>query len=58
MKRNVVIGSKEAALERTLKGFGRVGKSITGHISELLKIDIMGDRKYRILQSGRNGIHG
>ena len=45
---------KEAALERVLKSFGRVGKNITGHISEMLKIEISGDRKYRILQSGRN----
>ena len=49
-----VVNYKEAALERVLKGFGRAGKNITGHISELLKIEISGDRKYRILQSGRN----
>ena len=45
---------KEAALERLLKSFGRAGKNITGHISEMLKIEISGDRNYRILQSGRN----
>ena len=49
-----VVTYKEAALDRVLKGFGRASKNITGHISELLKIEISGDRKFRILQSGRN----
>ena len=49
-----VVTYKEAALERVLKGFGRASKNITGHISEMLKIEISGDREYRILQSGRN----
>ena len=45
---------KEAALQRMFKTFGRAGKNITGHIAEYLKIEISGDREYRILQSGRN----
>lgn len=49
-----VVNYKEAAIERFLKGIGRTGKNITGHITELLKIEISGDRQYRILQSGRN----
>ena len=49
-----VVNYKEAALERVFKGFGRAGKNIAGHITEMLKIEISGDRKYRVLQSGRN----
>ena len=48
-----VVNYKTAALDRLFKGFGRTGKNITGHINELLKIEISGDREYRILQSGR-----
>ncbi len=48
------VNYREAALERFLRGLGRTGKNITGHITELLKIEISGDRQYRILQSGRN----
>lgn len=48
-----VVNYKEAALERLFKGLGNAGKNITGHITEKLKIDVSGDRKYRILQSGR-----
>ena len=33
---------------------GQAGKNVQGHIAELLKIEISGDRQYRILQSGRN----
>ena len=49
-----VVNYKEAAIERFLKGIGRTGKNVAGHIQELLKIEISGDRQYRILQSGRN----
>lgn len=49
-----VVNYKEAAIERFLRGLGQAGKNITGHITELLKIEISGDRQYRILQSGRN----
>lgn len=49
-----VVNYKEAAIERFLKGIGQTGKNITGHITELLKIEVSGDRQYRILQSGRN----
>ena len=49
-----VVNYKEAALERFLKGIGQTGKSLAGHISECFKIEISGDRRYRILQSGRN----
>lgn len=48
-----VVTYEEAIWGKVLKGFGQVGKNITGHITELLKIDISGDREYRILQSGR-----
>ena len=49
-----VVNYKEAAIERFLRGLGQTGKSIAGHIQEQLKIEISGDRQYRILQSGRN----
>lgn len=49
-----VVNYKEAAIERFLRGIGHSGKNIAGHIQELLKIEISGDRQYRILQSGRN----
>lgn len=49
-----VVNYKEAAFERFLRGIGQTGKNIAGHIQELLKIEISGDRQYRILQSGRN----
>ena len=49
-----VVNYKEAAIERFLRGLGQAGKNITGHITELLKIEISGDRQYRILQSERN----
>lgn len=49
-----VVNYKEAAIERFLRGLGQVGKNITGHITEYLKIEISCDRQYRILQSGRN----
>ena len=48
------VNYREAAIERFLRGIGRAGKNIAGHIQEMLKIEISGDRQYRILQSGRN----
>ena len=49
-----VVNYREAAIERFLRGFGQTGKNLAGHITELLKIEVSGDRQYRILQSGRN----
>ncbi|MBR6321494.1 MAG: hypothetical protein IKR59_01375 [Lachnospiraceae bacterium] len=48
-----VVNYGEAAIERFLRGVGKAGKNIAGHIQELLKIEISGDRQYRILQRGR-----
>ena len=50
---NYVVNFKEASLQKLLKGFGRAGKSIAGHITEMLNIEVSGDREYRILQPGR-----
>ena len=49
-----IVNYKEAAVERFLRGIGQAGKNITGHITEMLKIEVAGDRQYRILQPGRN----
>lgn len=49
-----VVSYKEAVIERFLRGLGQTGKSIAGHIQELLNIEISGDRQFRILQSGRS----
>ncbi|MBQ3477057.1 MAG: hypothetical protein IJH25_02655 [Clostridia bacterium] len=49
-----VVNYQQAIIDKIFKGISRVGKNLTGHISELLKIEISGDRQYRILQSGRN----
>ncbi len=49
-----VVNYREAAIERFLRGIGQAGKNVLGHINEILKIDVSGDRPYRILQSGRN----
>lgn len=48
-----VVNYREAAIERFLRGVGQAGKNIAGHIQEMLKIDISGDRSYRILTPGR-----
>ena len=48
-----IVNYKEAVIDRFLKGLNRTGKSIVGHITEILNIEINGDRQYRILQSGR-----
>ena len=48
------VNYKEAIIDKVLKGVGKAGKSIAGHTAEILKIDISGDRHFRILQSGRN----
>ena len=45
---------QQALLDKIFRGVSKAGKNLTGHISELLKIEISGDRQYRILQSGRN----
>ena len=49
-----VVNYKESSIERFFRGIGQTGKNITGHITEMLKIEVSGDRQYRILQSGRN----
>ena len=49
-----IVKYQEAVLERLLKGLGKAGKNMIGHMAEILKIDTSGDRQYRILQSGRN----
>ncbi len=50
---NYVIIYKEAVFEQLRKGIVKAGNEIKGHLTEMLKIDISGDRQYRILQSGR-----
>lgn len=49
-----IVDYKTAVIERLLRGLGRAGKTVSGHIAESLKIEVSGDRQYRILQSGRN----
>ena len=49
-----VVNYREVAIERLLRGIGHAGKNIAGHMQEMLKIEISGDRQYRILQSGRH----
>lgn len=44
---------KQAIMDKLFKGVLNAGKSAAGHIAERFKIDISGDRQYRILQSGR-----
>ena len=48
-----IVEYREALFNRLFKGIGQAGKNIVGHVNEMLKIDISGDRQYRILQSGR-----
>lgn len=48
-----IVNYKEAAIDWLFRNIGQIGKNINGHIAELLKIDISGDRQFRILQSGR-----
>ena len=48
-----IVKYQEAVLERLLKGLGKCGKNVIGHLAEIFKIEIAGDRQYRILQSGR-----
>ncbi len=48
-----IVQYKQAVMEKLLKGVFRAGKNAAGHIAEHFKIDISGDRQYRILQSGR-----
>ena len=48
------VNYQQALLERIFSGVARAGKDLAGHINELLKIEISGDRRYRILQPGRN----
>ncbi|MBR5379329.1 MAG: hypothetical protein IK140_02235 [Clostridia bacterium] len=49
-----VVKYREAVIERFLRGLSQTGKNIAGHLAEYFKIEISGDRQYRILQSGRN----
>ena len=48
-----IVEYREALFNRLFKGIGQAGKNLVGHVNEMLKIDISGDRQYRILQSGR-----
>ena len=48
-----VVSFKQAVMNKLFKGALKVGKDVTGHIAEALKIEVSGDRQYRILQSGR-----
>lgn len=45
-----VVNYQQAIIDKIFKGISRVGKNLTGHISELLKIEISGDRQCRIRQ--------
>ena len=49
-----VVNYQQAAFDRFFRGVSNARKNINGHIAEWLKIEISGDRQYRILQSGRN----
>ena len=49
-----VVTYQQAIMDRIFKGVSKAGKGISGHISEFLKIEVSGDREYRVLQSGRN----
>ena len=49
-----VVKYKEAFVDKLFKSVEKAGKSVVGHTADFLKIDISGDRQYRILQSGRN----
>ena len=49
-----VVNYKEAIADKIFKAVGKAGKNVVGHAAEVLKIDVSGDRHYRILQSGRN----
>lgn len=49
-----VVTYQQALIDKIFKSVSKAGKNLTGHINELLKIEISGDRQYRILQSGRN----
>lgn len=48
-----VVNYKEAVADKIFKGILKTGKNVAGHIAEALKIEISGDRQYRILQCGR-----
>lgn len=41
------------SLRVSIQNIGQASKKFIGHISELLKIEVSGDRQYRILQPGR-----
>ena len=49
-----VVTYQQALIDKIFKSVSRAGKNLAGHINELLKIEISGDRQYRVLQSGRN----
>ena len=48
-----IVAYKQAILDKVIKGVLNAGKNIAGHVAEHFKIEISGDRQYRILQSGR-----
>lgn len=48
-----IVYYKQAVMDKLLKAALQAGKNMTGHLAERFKIEISGDRQYRILQSGR-----
>lgn len=48
------VNFREAVISQFLRSFNKAGKNLLGHFNEMLKIDVSGDREFRILQSGRN----
>ena len=51
---NYVMNYKQAMIHKLVRSLSNTAQNITGHISEMLKIDKSGDRRFRILQSGRH----
>ena len=49
-----VMNYREAMIHKLVRGLSNTAQNITGHISEMLRIDKSGDRRCRILQSGRH----
>ena len=49
-----VVSYQDAAIERFLRGLGKASKSLIAHVAEQMKIDFSGDRRFRVLLSGRD----
>ena len=52
--KSYVVNYQQAVFDKIINGLGAGLNDLKGHIAEVFKIEISGDRKYRILQSGRN----